>query len=92
MFYGNVLTSVTIGSGVTLGYDAITCDNLYDSNGKKAGVYRRENENSSDWTYRNDSTRTSAGVVSRASLPPGRGGALRCAPGDRGLKREGKPR
>jgi hypothetical protein len=41
-YYHNELTSVTIGSGVTLGFIATPFDDVYDSNGKKGGVYIRE--------------------------------------------------
>ena len=47
------LTSVSIGSGVTMNYDTIP-GSLYDhynSNGKMAGVYTHEGGDSSDWNW-----------------------------------------
>jgi hypothetical protein len=50
-FSSNKLTSVTIGSGVTLGNGAIsTATDLYNDNGKKAGVYTYSYSDRK-WTY-----------------------------------------
>jgi hypothetical protein len=50
-FANNDALSITIGSGVTMGYRAIDdCVEIYESNGKKAGVYTREYRYGS-WTY-----------------------------------------
>jgi hypothetical protein len=52
-FQYNGLTSVTIGANVTLEREALPCKDVYDSNGKKAGVYTRPGTGYSDeWTYR----------------------------------------
>jgi len=50
-FRGNKLTSVTIGSDVSLGKDAIGngFESTYNGNGKYEGTYTRTNIRSSDW-------------------------------------------
>jgi len=52
-FWENPLTSVTIGGGVTLTQPAVfesNLDNIYNSNGKLAGMYTRPNTSSTAWT------------------------------------------
>jgi hypothetical protein len=58
-FAGNRLTSVTIGADVSLicnayGYRAFpnSLVFLYENNGKKAGIYTRENASSDKWTFK----------------------------------------
>jgi hypothetical protein len=50
-FYNNnSLTSITIGSNVAVDSYAIPCDAVYNSNGKKAGVYTQGGVHR-EWTY-----------------------------------------
>ncbi|WP_461256238.1 leucine-rich repeat domain-containing protein [Treponema sp. R80B11-R83G3] len=64
-FSDNPLTSVTISSNVTIGKNAFSTYNkskkksestglaeFYAKNGKKAGVYTRKNESSTNWSYK----------------------------------------
>ena len=51
-FANNKLTSITIGPDVTIDNNAIDISfvNIYNSNERIAGTYRRENVNSSEWS------------------------------------------